>query len=356
MKYALQAAWLTCVLVAAPHVTSRAATVGYQLPSDSPAMMVSHPDRAPFLAVADAGARVVAVGLRGVVVFSDDVGKTWTQAKVPVQADLLAISFPTPMQGWAVGHGGVVLQSNDGGATWVKRFSGQQLNELVVRHYEAQQPAQNSPAARALKEAGDSIKSKTTPSLLDVWFDTPSTGTMVGAFNTIFRTEDAGKTWSPWMDRMDNPGELHYYAVRGGKTGLYLAGEKGTVWRLDQTGQRFEAFATGYNGTLFGLVVDEANLLAFGMRGSVLRSEDSGKSWTPVTTPRKIGITGGRRLTDGDIVLVDQGGGILSSHDRGRTFTALDAKKRMPLFGIAQSTGGQLFTVGGMGVRVEPIH
>lgn len=356
MKYALQAAWLTCVLVAATHVTSLAASVGYRLPSDSSAMMVPHPDRAPFLAATNAGARVVAVGLRGVVVFSDDAGKTWTQSKVPVEADLVAVSFPTPTQGWAVGHGGVVLKSSDGGATWVKQFSGQQLNELVVRHYESQNPPALSLAAMALKQAGDSIQSKTTPSLLDVWFDTPSTGTMVGAFNTIFRTEDAGKTWTPWMDRMDNPGELHFYAVRGNKNDLYLTGEKGTVWRLDQTGQRFEALATGYSGTLFGLVVDESSLLAFGMRGSVFRSEDAGKSWTPVSTPRKIGITGGRRLINGDIVLVDQAGGILRSKDHGRTFSALDANTRMPLFGIAQLTGGQLFTVGAMGVRVESIH
>ena len=62
-------------------------------------------------ASAVAGKRLVAAGARGHIVYSDDRGATWQQAKVPVSADLTALHFVDARQGWAVGHEGVVLHT-----------------------------------------------------------------------------------------------------------------------------------------------------------------------------------------------------------------------------------------------------
>src|SRR5437868_2175092 len=83
-------------------------------PSDEPALISALAARSPLLAIERAGNRVVAVGLRGHIVYSDDSGATWRQALVPVSVDLLGVSFPSPKVGWAVGHGGVVLATRDG--------------------------------------------------------------------------------------------------------------------------------------------------------------------------------------------------------------------------------------------------
>ena len=69
-------------------------------------------------ASAVAGQRLVAAGARGHIVYSDDRGASWQQAKVPVSADLTALHFVDARQGWAVGHEGVVLHTADGGASW----------------------------------------------------------------------------------------------------------------------------------------------------------------------------------------------------------------------------------------------
>jgi len=297
----------------------------------------------------------VAVGLRGHILLSDDDGKSWTQAKVPVQVDLVAVSFSSPTQGWAVGHRGVVLETVDGGSTWQKRFAGQQLNELIVRHYEAQSPSPESPAARALNTASRAIKEGSAPALLDVWFDTPTTGTIVGTFNTILRTEDGGKTWVPWMDRIDNPEELHFYAVRGEAGSLYLAGEKGSVWRFEKSQRRWIAAATGYAGTLFGVIVNGPSVLAFGMRGSAFASDDAGKTWRQVAIPSKAGLVAGVRLRSGDIVLADQTGELLRSRDAGRSFEVLGNRSRIPSFGLAEGHDGQLISAGMRGVAFIPI-
>ena len=69
----------------------------------------------------------MAAGWRGLIALSDDEGRSWRQAEVPVREDLTALSFPTPAHGWAVGNEGVLLETTDGGAHWAKRLDGIKL-------------------------------------------------------------------------------------------------------------------------------------------------------------------------------------------------------------------------------------
>ena len=305
--------------------------------ADTPATPSAFEVRTPLLAVAAAGSRIVAVGLRGHIVYSDDGGRTWGQAKVPVETDLVSVCFPTPTAGWAVGHGGIVLATSDSGKSWTRRFSGLELDELAERH------SQGKP--------GESERS--VPSLLDVWFESPMKGTIVGTFGALFRTEDGGRTWSSQMDQVDNPERLHFYAVRGDADFLYIAGEKGNVWRLDRQSKRWVSLPTGYSGTLFGLVVDGPKVVAFGMRGSAFLSENGGRSWAAVATQRVAGMTAGLRLANGDIVLADQTGGLVRSRDGGRTFTSFGGDTHIPVFGLTQVDGAQVFSVGVLGVTAQ---
>ena len=84
----------------------------YKPPLEVPAMQSKLAAVTPLIGVAKAGKRIVAVGLRGHIVYSDDEGKTWTQAaNVPVSVDLLSVSFDDDKNGWAAGHGGAVLNT-----------------------------------------------------------------------------------------------------------------------------------------------------------------------------------------------------------------------------------------------------
>ena len=55
---------------------------------DTPASISATAPRGLVNGLARAGARVVAVGQRGHVLYSDDGGRSWTQAQVPVSSDL----------------------------------------------------------------------------------------------------------------------------------------------------------------------------------------------------------------------------------------------------------------------------
>jgi photosystem II stability/assembly factor-like uncharacterized protein len=330
--------------------------LGFESPQDVAAVRSELAAKSPLLAVTRAGQRILAVGQRGHVVLSDDGGQTWRQAGAPVSSDLVAVSFPSPTHGWAVGQGGVVIHSSDGGATWTRQLDGKQAVEIALRHYEAQQGS-NPAAGQFVEREKRLLEGGGTQPFLDVLFESETTGFVVGAFNRIFRTEDGGKTWTPWMDHTDNPSELHFYAIRRGGTDIYLAGEQGMVWRLDAAAQRFVAMPTPYRGTLFGLVAEEGgSLLVFGMRGSLFRSADGGRSWAQIKTASPAGITGGDVLPDGGIVLANQAGGLELSRDHGKSFVSLKAGAPMAYFGITALAKDRIGLVGAQGVRLETVQ
>ncbi len=76
---------------------------------DTAAIPVKNPAGNVLIAVARAGARLVAVGEHGVIVYSDDNGQRWRQAQVPVDLTLTSIAFADANHGWAAGHYGVIF-------------------------------------------------------------------------------------------------------------------------------------------------------------------------------------------------------------------------------------------------------
>jgi photosystem II stability/assembly factor-like uncharacterized protein len=307
--------------------------------------------------VAAAGSRFVAVGQRGHIVYSDDAGTTWKQASVPVSTDLVAVAFASATQGWAVGHGGVVLHTADAGATWTRQLDGRKSADIAIRYLESK--AGNDPGIQKLIErekrlAGDAG----TQPLMAVHFESETAGCVAGAFNRIFCTEDGGQTWTPWMDRIDNPDELHFYAMAGCAKVTCLAGEQGMVWRLDAQKGRFVSRALPYQGSVFGLLATDGAhaLLAFGLRGSLFRSADEGKSWEKVSIGSQAGITSGAVLPGGAILLATQAGEIVRSLDAGKTFARLKPARPMAYYGLAGAPGGNAVVVGSEGARVESAH
>jgi photosystem II stability/assembly factor-like uncharacterized protein len=321
-------------------------------PIELPAKNSALAARSTLLAVAHAGNRIVAAGLRGHIVLSDDDGATWRQAKVPVSVDLTGLSFPTASHGWAVGHGGVVLDTRDGGETWTCRLAGKQAAQIAVDYYKGR-PEPSVEERRALKQAKAQLAQVGEQPFLDVFFENETTGFVVGAFNGIFRTEDGGKSWVPWMDRTGNPEELHFYSVKGREGRVFLAGEQGKVWRLQGPEQRFISVATPYTGTLFDMVVaNESVVVAYGMRGSLYRSADAGTTWKKVESGTAAGITAGTIQADGRIVLVNQAGGLHVSVDQGKTFVSMKLENPMPYNGVTQAgtvNKGTIVLIGALG-------
>ena len=327
-------------------------------PLDRPASPVPFAAKSVLLDITQAGNRLVAVGERGIIVVSDDRGHSWHQAKVPVSVSLTAVKFATSRPGWAVGHAGVVLHTEDGGETWIRQLDGSLAAQLALRaaQAKAEQAPGNEAAKKQLDDAQRLVSDGADKPFLDLYFENDQVGFIVGAYGLMFRTEDGGKSWQPWMDRLDNPKGDHLYAIRvTGKT-VYLAGERGLFLRSTDGGDKFTRLETPYKGTFFTMAVSgSGELVLAGMRGNAYWSGNQGKSFTKVEAPAPVTFAAAITLNNGNLLFVNQAGQVAISRDGGRTMTAVSTQPLPPTAAVTETGDGSLMTVGVAGAVSLPL-
>lgn len=332
--------------------------------------------RSLLLDVVSIGQRLVTVGERGHILFSDDGGGKWRQAQVPTRRMLTAIYFPTPLHGWAVGHDGLILASIDGGEHWVVQRDGlqaqRQLNKFSLESLLGQREEQRrrllaaesrdlrSELQLALEELELDIEDAQyllqepvhTPPLLDVYFLNELNGIAVGAFNTLLQTTDGGVSWQYLSDRLDNPDEYHLNAVTGDEQGnLWIAGEGGLLFHSSDAGESWRTLDSPYPGSWFGIDLAESSgrLLVFGLRGNVFFSDDGGNHWTASIVATERSLAGGGFLNERYAMLVGAVGTFLVSDDGGASFSARTLGERVNLSAVA-CAGSQALIVGQGGI------
>jgi len=263
-----------------------------------------------------ADGRAIVVGERGHILFSDDKGDTWTQARVPTIATLTGVYFHDKNLGWAVGHDAVILRTTDGGENWERL------------HFA---PEEERP-------------------LFDVWFSDEKAGIAVGAYGFFLTTKDGGSSWTSEMISED---DWHLNQIEVSENGkLYIAAEAGTFYRSDDHGLTWKSLPSPYEGSFFGaLPLDGDAVLLFGLRGNLFRSDDAGETWQKISTNTKAILNSGLRLTDGRIFIVGLGGVVLVSSDGGLNFTLFQQPDRKGIMSALPIDNNQLLLVGQGGVK-----
>ncbi|MFU8764920.1 MAG: WD40/YVTN/BNR-like repeat-containing protein, partial [Haliea sp.] len=334
-----------------------------------PAVTFDDPASMQLLDIARAGDRLVAVGERGVIIFSDDHGASWRQAPVPVSVTLTALHFPRPELGWAVGHAGVILHSNDGGESWNLQFDGNAANRKYLAW--AQRRAQEleealaatddetllealeyalEEASFAAEDAADAVVTGPADPFLDVLFLDANHGYALGAYGMLYRTSNAGADWEVAIAGIQNPERFHYYAITAATDGrLYLSGEAGLLYYSGDAGDSWERVEDLYDGSLFGVSVRAGELYAYGLRGHVFRSVDGGVSWEELPNSQRYSLYGGTVLADGHVLMVGAGGLVLSSADGG-SLRGWRHPSRSSLSSAVQTASGEILLVGMSGL------
>ena len=302
--------------------------------------------RSALNAAAMAGPRMVVAGVRGNILYSDDQGQHWQQARVPVTVSLTGVCFADARNGWAVGHRGVILATRDGGVNWVRQLQGEQAAQSIMqaRH----DPGQIDEARRLISEGADKP-------FLAVQCMGDGRVLALGAYGMAFRTENAGQSWQPALALLDGSESQHLNAVQmiGGR--IYVAGEQGALMRVGNDLQAFTRFASPYEGSFFGLLATHDNsLLAFGLRGHVFRSADQGSSWQPVVVPSNKSLIAATQLRDGSVLLADESGQGWLSRDDGRSFRPVEPEQRFALIALLPMPDGGSLAVGTNGITRFP--
>ena len=320
------------------------------------------------LDVSSVGARLVAVGNRGIILRSDDHGQSWQQSEVPVSLTLTSVHFPSPQRGWAAGHDGIVLGSTDGGLTWQSQLDGNtinalildDLNEQIARHEALDagaDPAHDERLERLqlrLEDAEAGAEFGPSRPILDIWFADDARGYAVGAFGQLLQTRDGGGSWRSLGGRLDNPDSLHLNSITAlGAGRLYIAGEQGNLWTSADAGESWRRMDTGYQGSLYGVLSPDGHaLLAYGFGGHLFRSYDDGATWSAVTRFTDKALVAHARTADGRIILFGRDGSAFASADEGHVFQPLERTARGSIAAVTLLDDGRLLMVGSAGIQI----
>jgi photosystem II stability/assembly factor-like uncharacterized protein len=332
----LAGAGLGLQAVLAPHAVALPGPLG------QPAGMTPRAARSMLTRVVRAGDRLVAMGERGLVVLSDDGGKQWRQARVPVSVTLTSASFADARQGWMAGHGGVVLHTTDGGESWALQTDGVAFAKAAVALAQGL-PDSAAGRERSIQQAQRLVDEGADKPLLSICFADAQRGMVVGAYGLAATTGDGGKTWVPCMDRLPNPQSMHLYAAtRHGKTWV-LAGEQGVLMRSNDDGASFESMASPFNSSFFvATATRNGGFVLAGLLGSACRIELGSAAVAPVVLPAPYTILSCTELRDGRVMLLAQGGRLLVSSDGGAHFTEQLPPRREQLTSLTEAADGGL--------------
>lgn len=158
----------------------------WRAPADASAWTASPlpPTDAVLDATCTADNRIWVTGARGLLLVSDDNGKSWASKSLDEDIQLLNIQFPTASFGVVAGEFGRVLTTHDGGASWSQ---------------------------------GGSLGEDFYPQAMH--FETDKRGLVVGLSGAVQETRDGGVSWT----RAKTPIEAPLYGV------LALPGDEAVV-------------------------------------------------------------------------------------------------------------------------------
>lgn len=282
----------------------------------APSFVPTKANRLVVLDVAKAGANLVAVGERGVILTSADGCTTWKAQRAPTTRTLTGVAFSDDKNGVAVGHGATILRTSDGGATW---------------------------QAVTVADAGQD-------SLLGVVALGGTRLLAYGSFGAFLESKDNGATWTR-SQIIDDEFDRHISQVFKAGNKFVLVGESAALATSDD-GIEWKRLESPYKGSWFGgLQTKGGALLIYGMRGNVYRSEDGGAHCKKIDLgPDPRSLTNGKVMEDGSIVLIGIAGRVVVSNDDGRSFAPVKAAVRQGLAQLMPLADGKLLVVGDAGV------
>lgn len=229
----------------------------------------------------------------------------------------------------AVGERGTILRSTDAGATWSAitappdaratltgvTFAPNSPHGWAVGHDALILSSSDAGQTWQKQYQGDDLES----SFLDVLALDAQRIIAIGAYGLCFATSDGGRTWSPRTVTEDDA-HLNRLSLSPDGT-LFIAGERGTLLRSRDSGETWSALDAPYDGSFYGVLpLSDGSLLAYGLRGHVFRSSDGGDTWQPIPLERPTLVATAAQTSADTIVLAGQSRGLYVSHNRGHTF------------------------------------
>ena len=277
-------------------------------------------------AISKAGARMIGVGIHGIIIYSDDNGANWEQATVPTTKTLTDIDCINKNICWATGHDAYILKTIDQGQSWTIQYEDE--------YFDAP--------------------------LLSISMFNENSGIAVGAFAKALMTNDGGDTWKDFFVTEDEF-QPHLNNVMVNGQDAYVTGELGLFYHSSDQGLNWSIFETGYVGSLWtSLLISKNKIALFGMSGNIItatQSEDDKFEFKNYYNGVKNTLTSAINLSNGKVAIAGLGG-IVSVVDfnGSKDITTCIRQDRLGNNAIVEGENDNLLIIGQNGLRMHSMQ
>ncbi|MFH1760614.1 MAG: YCF48-related protein [bacterium] len=283
------------------------------------------------------------VGNKGLILCTDNGGKTWEKQKSNTFCVLRKVFFINKKRGWAVGGttrldrtggNGIILSTLDGGKNWTVQSYG------------------------------------VTPYLYDVKFINEKTGWVTGeardgSDNSLWKTADGGKTWQ-WVKSGSR--FWHFGIAAGSRGDVWVCGDDCEIISYDKKNNKMTgSFALENKSKLVRWhvlrsvsITGTKGIVAVGSNGCIVYSKDNGKTWQQGTTDLSAGVLRSCDLNTVEFTDSKTGyaGGkigsfILKTRDGGVTWKILPTGTRPEIMDISFINKNQGWAAGQLGTVIR---
>jgi len=261
-----------------------------------------------------------------------DAGASWAPQTIASDQVMYGVAFDTAMHGVAVGSMGALFVTSDGGATWESRDSGTSLDLTSVRSDDGTIRVTGGDYVDdgfvlVSTDGGDTWDSEAVPrSLNNVRYIDATSGVAVGASGGLFRTSNAGATWTS-LQKSVSPEGLFGVAFGDAQHGVAV-GVGGTIIATGDGGTSWSRQTSGTELVLYGIAAPSpTDWFATGgdietFEHVVLATHDGGATWNDVTAPAMLApMLSIACATTDHCIAVGECGEIAHTEDGGASWT-----------------------------------
>ena len=229
----------------------------------------------------------------GVVLTTRDGGRQWTRENKLLLPALKKVRFFDENRGWVVGCPSALYPtgafvSDSGGRGWNTLFGARTRGWNAADFLDPQTGAIASEGMPFVVRRGGIEPARTPPfglrGVRDLKLVPPVHGMLVGDGGLIMLTPDLGMTWQSPQGELPNGVAAHFdfrtLEIRG--TRCWIAGSPGTrIFHTPDAGHTWLSAATGQSTPIESIVFnDDLHGWAVGQFGTILATEDGGRTWT----------------------------------------------------------------------------
>lgn len=237
-----------------------------------------------------AGTKIISVGSSGVVLTSDDEGRSWRYNKIS-ENSLYSISMINENTGWIAGSEGYLYRTTDGGTTWDKTVSRKAINLAFKDFHEVNfvdvkvgWAFGDNGAVIKTTDGGETWKRQNSNlrkdfTILNAHMLDRNTGYFVGERGLIQKTTDGGSNWVK-LHNSNQASSLRDVFMIDAETG-WICGDNGVLLKTTTGGKLWDSVSIPYPQTdLFGVrFLDKDIGMVVGESGKTFRTFDGGASW-----------------------------------------------------------------------------